>query len=63
MPPIPTRVSFAVEGEGARAGRAADDDARLDDAEADVAAVGVCGGAEDGAGQGRQRDQAGTKDG
>jgi hypothetical protein len=59
----PERVALAVEGERARARRAADHQARLDDAEADAALVGLGGGREGSAGQGQHGDQAGTKGG
>jgi hypothetical protein len=63
QPADPERVLSALEGEGAGAGRAADDKARFDDAETDAAAVGIGGGPEEGAGQGRQGDQACPKGG
>ena len=63
QPADPERVLSTLEGEGARAGRAADDNARFDDAETDAAAVGIGGGPEEGAGQGRQGDQACPKGG
>ena len=59
----PERVPLAVEEQRARARRAANHQARLDDAEADAALVGMDGGCEGGAGQGQHGDQACTKSG
>jgi len=56
------RVAAAVEDEHAVAGRTADDDAGLDDAEADAAAVGARGRRrEREARHGGERDQGGAK--
>src|SRR5215471_5543023 len=59
----PDRILPAVEEEHARTARATDDKARLDDVEADAAAVGVCVGHESRPGHGQQRNQTCTKGG